>query len=214
MNFLRHSRALFLFLSAFVLLFSFSNSVNAGDLFISEKGELLYSTDFSSLKDWRVSAGRWERSGDSLLATQGAGETHAAHMVMKRNDFTDIIIEFEAQLGEASTVQMTIDDRPKKLGRITLDLKKFTGIQTHRLQKTQPIEKTFNAVEGPFVQDQWYTIQIEMVNNQIVALIGDEFSSSIDNVWSGKPKRLGLYAKKGPGKFRNLKIWNALPKQQ
>lgn len=180
---------------------------------VSTKGKLLYETDFNDTKRWRVSSGDWVPGNHEISATQTKGEKHSAHMVTNQGKAINVIYQFEVYIGESSTIEITIDDKPKKLGRIALNSKAFRGLPTHRTQKTHPIEKVFNVVEGPFAKDQWHQVCVEVIDNRIVAQLGESTSSSIDDAWAGKPKRLGLLVKKGPGKFRNLKIWEALPKE-
>ena len=185
-------------------------SSSAG-LEISKKGKLLYKTSFKNTEGWRVSSGDWKCENNTISGTQKVGKGHKAHIVIKRPKPVNTIITCEVYLGDSSSLEFTIDDAPRKLGRIGLTPKSFKGIQTHRMKKS-PIKKKFNVIKDNFETDQWHEIKIEMMGNQIVAQLGKHSTRSIDNVWDKKTKRLGLLVSNGPAKFRNLKIWEALPK--
>lgn len=187
------------------------NQNTTPELEISKKGALLYEVSFKNTQGWRISSGNWKCENNTISGTQEAGKGHKAHIVIKKPKPVNTIITCEVYLGDSSSLEFTIDDAPRKLGRIGLTPKSFKGIQTHRIKKP-PIKKNFNVIKDTFETDKWHKIQIEMMGNQIVAQLGKHSTRSIDNVWDKKKKRLGLLVTKGPAKFRNLKIWEALPK--
>ena len=74
------------------------------------------------------------------------------------------------------------------------------------------LQKKFQGIKEAIEKDKWHHITIEMIGNQISASFKNHEVSSIDDMWKGKPKRLGLHVAGGPSKYRNLKMWEALPK--
>lgn len=179
---------------------------------VSTKGKLLYETNFENHDGWRVSSGEWVCKDNSISATQDPGKKHKAHMVIKNPKPVNVIIECEIYLGDGNSLEFTIDDAPRKLGRIGLTPSTFKGIQTHR-SKDHVIKKKFTNVPTTIEKDKWHLVTIEMIDNQIVGSFKDHTVKSIDDIWAGKPKRLGLLVNAGPAKFRNLKMWQALPKE-
>ncbi len=179
---------------------------------VSKKGKLLYETNFENNDGWRISSGEWVCRDNAVSATQDPEKKHQAHMVIKKPKPVDVIIECEVYLGEGNSVEFTIDDAPRKLGRIGLTPTTFKGIQTHR-SKDHVIRKKFTNVSTMIEKEMWHHVTIEMIGNQIVGSYKNHTVSSIDDIWAGKHKRLGLLVNGGPAKFRNLKMWEALPKE-
>ncbi len=187
-------------------------NVSEQKLKVSKKGKLLYETNFENTDVWRVSSGEWVCKDNAISATQDPKKRHQAHMVIKQPKPVNVIIECEVYLGEGNSVEFTIDDAPRKLGRIGLTPTTFKGIQTHR-SKDHVIKKKFTKVATKIEKNKWHHVTIEMIGNQIVGSFKNHTVSSIDDIWAGKPKRLGLLVNGGPAKFRNLKMWAALPKE-
>lgn len=183
---------------------------DAKALKISKKGKLLYETNFKNTNGWRVSSGNWKCVDNAVVASQ-TGKGHKGHMVISNPKPVDVIIECEIQLLEAKVVGFTIDDKPKKLGLINFSAGGFGGQALHRV-KSPSIKKRFNSVKTPLKRDEWQRVTIEMLGNQISVSSNGGHASSIDNIWKGKPKRLGLRVDGGPAKYRNIKMWQALPK--
>lgn len=187
------------------------SSSDSGELEVSKKGKLLYETDFTSNDGWRVSSGSWVCKDNVVTATQEVGAAHKAHMVIQDSNPIDVIIECEIYIGEGDFIAFTIDDKPKKLGRIAFSSKGIGGSATHRVNNPK-IKEKFNSVKKSLTKNEWHAVSIEMLGNQIVATLGEHQISSVDDMWEGKPKRLGLHVTGGPSKYRNLKMWEALPK--
>lgn len=185
---------------------------DGGVLKISKKGKLLYETDFKNFDGWRVSSGQWACKDNVATATQDPSKGHKGHVVIRRPKPVDVIIECEILLLEGDTVGFTIDDAPKKLGVISFHSKGFGAQATHRVKKPA-IKKRFNRVETPLAKDEWHHVTIEMIGNEISINCNGHQSSSTDDIWAGKPKRLGFRVAGGPSKYRNLKMWEALPKE-
>ena len=191
---------------------SLEKPLNEQELQVSKKGKLLYETDFQNNDGWRVSSGEWVWQDNVISGTQDPEKRHQAHMVIKNPKPVNVIIECEIYIGDGNSVEFTIDDAPRKLGRIAINPNTFKGMQTHRT-KDHVIEKVFTNVATAIETDKWHQVTIEMIGNQIVGSFKNHTVTSIDDIWDGKPKRLGLLVNAGPAKFRNFKMWEALAKE-
>ncbi len=189
-----------------------ADTPNEEGLKISKKGKLLYETNFKNYDGWRVSSGQWTCEDSTVIATQTTSKGHKGHMVIKRPKPVNVIIECEILLLEGGSIGFTIDDAPNKLGVISFHAGGFGAQATHRVKKPA-IKKRFNGVKTPLPKDEWHHVTIEMIGNKISINCEGHQSSSTDDIWAGKPKRLGLRVAGGPSKYRNLKMWEALPKE-
>ena len=186
-----------------------SSAPNGTALKISKRGRLLYKTDFKNNDGWRVSSGQWQCKDNEVTASQ-TGKGHKGHMVIKKPKPVNVIIECEILLLEGGSVGFTIDDAPNKLGLVNFSTKGFGAQALHRVKKP-PIKKRFNGIKIPLKKDEWHHVTIEMIGNEVSISSNGHESACIDDIWAGKPKRLGFRVAGGPSKYRNLKMWEALP---
>ncbi len=191
---------------------STTTATEGEELNISKRGKLLYETNFKNNDGWRVSSGSWVCKDNEVTASQ-TGKGHKGHIVIRNPQPVNVIIECEILLLEARAVGFTIDDKPDKLGMANFSANGFGGKALHRV-KNPPIKKSFKGIKIPLKRDEWHHVTIEMIGNKISISSNGHESESVDNMWAGKPKRLGLRVDGGPSKYRNLKMWEALPKDE
>ena len=220
-------------LSILILLF-FSFHIVAQDLVISKKGKLLYEDNFETLtKRLKVGVGDWQIvDGKHLKGKQLEKDKHTAFRKMFL-DHQDVIYQFDVKFEGKAFGKLLINYdlvhvancliKPNELVITKLnEYKKRMMMAAKAKKQGKPVEKGEWQKKNVILDkktlstkiNQWYTVTIELVNDELVATIAGVTVRGKHPGLKERKTNFGLQAA-GLGEyvhFDNLKIWEALAK--
>lgn len=173
-------------------------------------GKLLFETDFKEMpKGWSSNVGEWAASESGLAGTERAADDHAA--VMKTAmPLKDVIIEYDVLLGSTKSAMFGIDNNDH-MCRVTLTSTSFQARKDDNDHEGPDESKPFNSVSEEFAQDEWHTIRIELLGEEMLAQTGDHISLGSDPLLAQEKTKWGFIVSGETVGIRNLAIWEALP---
>lgn len=176
-------------------------------------GKVLYQSGLREKgSDWSTPHGDWSASENGLTGIERAADDHAA--VMKRAQaLKDVIIEFDVLLGETDRAMFGIDDSKDHVCRVTLTPTSFQAQKDDNDHEGPDVGKPFNRVEEEFEGDEWHTVRIELLGEEMVAQTGDHISLGSDPLLATEKAKWGFIVSGDTVGFRDLTIWEALPKE-
>ncbi|MDF2376275.1 MAG: hypothetical protein P1U81_08530 [Verrucomicrobiales bacterium] len=175
-------------------------------------GKVLYQSDLTSIDgEWKQSHGKWEGTPEGLTGLELAENDHAA--VMKRaSTLKDAIIEFDVMLGDTTSAMFGIDNNDH-ICRVSLSKNSFQARKDDNDHEGPDVAKPFNAVETNFDPEEWHTVRIELLGEEMLAQTGDLISLGSDPLLAVDKTKWGFVVSGGTVTFRNLTIWEALPNE-
>ncbi len=177
-------------------------------------GQLLFSTNFSEIgSDWRQAHGDWAGGEEGLSGAERAADDHAAVM-KKAMPLKDVIIQYDVMLGETSSAMFGIDDSKDHVCRVTLTANSFQARKDDNDHEGPDVAKPFNTVNNDFATDEWHTITIELLGDEMVAHTDDSVSLGTDPLLATEKAKWGFVVSGPTAKFRELRIWEALPNEE
>lgn len=177
-------------------------------------GKVLYEASFEEMPDgWRMSHGAWEAGENGLTGVELEADDHAA-VFKKALTVKDVIIEYDVMLGETKSAMFGIDDDKDHVCRVTLTNSSFQARKDDNDHEGPDVSKLFNRVEEEFETDEWHTIRIELLGEEMLAQTGDHISLGTDPLLATDKAKWGFVVSGDTVGFRDLKIWEALPNEE
>lgn len=177
-------------------------------------GKLLFSTNFSEIgSDWRQAHGDWTGGEEGLSGAERAADEHAAVMKMAM-PLKDVIIQYDVMLGETKSAMFGIDDSKDHMCRVTFTKNSFQARKDDNDHEGPDAAKPFNTVNEDFAADEWHTVTIELLGEEMVAHTDDIVSLGSDPLLATEKAKWGFVVSGPTAKFRDLKIWEALPNEE
>ncbi|MDF1825563.1 MAG: hypothetical protein P1U68_13030 [Verrucomicrobiales bacterium] len=175
---------------------------------MSVPGKLLYHSDLKTIaSDWSIPCGKWEATSTGLTGAEVEADNHAA--VFKRSQpLKDVIIEFDIKIGESKSAMFGIDGNGH-LCRLTMSQQLFQAKKDDSDKAGPDTARMFNAVEADFETDEWQTVRIELLGEEMLAQAGDYISMGSDPALAGEKAKWGFVVSGESVGFRNLSIWEA-----
>lgn len=175
-------------------------------------GKLLYETDFKEMPEgWSGNVGDWSASESGLTGTERAADDHAAVM-KKAMSLKDVIIEYDILLGTTKSAMFGIDNNDH-MCRVTLTRNSFQARKDDNDHEGPDMSKLFNSVSEEFKGDEWHTVRIELLGEEMLAQTGDHISLGSDPLLAQEKTKWGFVVSGDTVGFRNLAIWEALPNE-
>lgn len=171
-------------------------------------GKLLYHDPLTNVaSDWSIPCGTWEATSNGLTGSELEADNHAA--VFKRSmDLKDVIIEFDIKIGESKSAMFGIDGKGH-LCRVSISRRLFQAKKDDSDKEGPDTAKMFNAVEADFEPDEWQTVRIELLGEEMLAQTGEHISMGSDPALTGEKSKWGFVVSGESVGFRNLSIWEA-----
>lgn len=181
---------------------------------MAKPGKLLYHSSLNDLDEgWRAAHGDWNAGEEGLSGIERAADDHAA--VFKRAlNFTTAIIEFDFMLGETKGASFGIDDSSDHVCRVSLSASGFQARKDDHDHEGPDMAKPFNRIETELETDEWHTVRIEILGEEMLAQIGRDISLGNDPLLAGEKTKCGFVVSGDTVRFRNLTIWEALPNEE
>lgn len=183
---------------------------------MTNPGKLLYSTNFSEIgSDWRQAFGEWSGGEEGLSGAELAADDHGAVM-KKAMPLKDVVIEYDVMLGETTSAMFGIDDSKDHVCRVTLTANSFQARKDDNDHEGPDVAKPFNTVNEEFATDEWHTVTIELLGEEMVAHTGEGEVVSLgsDPLLATEKAKWGFVVSGPTAKFRDLNIWEALPNEE
>jgi len=176
-------------------------------------GKLIYGAKFDTIDgDWSMAKGDWKSSGEYLTGIELAADDHGA--VMKRSlTLKDAIIEFDVMLGETKGTSFSIDNNDH-MCRVSISTAGFQAKKDDNDHEGPDVAKPFNSVSEELEADEWYTVRIELLGEEMLAQIGDDVSLGSDPLIAQDKTKWGFTVAGDTVKFRDLYVWEALPNEE
>ncbi|MCM8538498.1 MAG: hypothetical protein NE334_21315 [Lentisphaeraceae bacterium] len=219
---------------AILICLLFSINLTAQDLVISKKGKLLYEENFEALtKRLKVGMGQWQIvDGKHIKGKQLKKDKHTAFRKMFL-DHQDVIYQFDVKFEGKAYAKLLINYDLVHIANCLIktdqlvitklnEYKKRMMMATKAKKQGKPIEegqwqkKNILLDQKPLSteKNKWYTVTIELVNDELVATIGDV---TVRGKHPGLKERKTNFGIQAAGldeyvHFDNLKIWEALVK--
>lgn len=170
-------------------------------------------TDTAAPPGWEVSKkGKIEFGGGEIKGTEIPANHHPA-LVRHPITGSDFIFSFAFRFGEASTINLSIDDTVHNC-RLLLTPEGFTLQKDDRDRAGPDKSEPLQHVALSFGTDEWHTALVEIRGAEIVAQIDDAPHVAIaSHPQIDQPKAyFGFTMLKGPGFVRDVKVWSARPR--
>lgn len=175
-------------------------------------GKLLFSDSFASIGEgWQANVGDWKAEEGVLIGTEREADDHAG--VMKRAmPLKDVVIEFGLKMGDATGMSFSID-ADGHLCRLTVSPTSFQA-KKDDMDKEGPNEgKAFNTVTTKLDTDEWQTVRMELLGQEMVTSIGDDVSMGTHEELAMEKAKWGFTVSGGPVYIKDLKVWEAVPNE-
>ncbi|MEC5127263.1 hypothetical protein VSU19_10920 [Verrucomicrobiales bacterium BCK34] len=176
-------------------------------------GKLIFQSDFKEMPPgWSSNVGDWSAGESGLTGTERAADDHAA--VMKTaTPLKDVIIEYDVLLGNGKSAMFGIDNNDH-MCRVTLTANSFQARKDDNDHEGPDENKPFNNISEEFDTEEWHTIRIELLGEEMLAQTGDHISLGSDPLLAKEKTKWGFIVAGETVGFRNLAIWEALPNEE
>lgn len=177
-------------------------------------GKVLYQASLKEMPEgWRNAHGNWSASENGLTGVEVAADDHAA-VFKNAMPLKDVIIEFDVLLGETRSAMFGIDDAKDHVCRVTLTPNSFQARKDDNDHEGPDLAKPFNSVSEDFETDEWHTVRIELLGEEMLAQTGDHISLGTDPLLATEKAKWGFIVSGDTVGFRDLTIWEALPNEE
>ena len=174
-------------------------------------GKVLYQASLREMPEgWRAAHGDWSASENGLTGIERAADDHSA-VFKTAMPLKDVIIEFDVLLGETRSAMFGIDDAKDHVCRVTLTPSTFQARKDDNDHEGPDVAKPFNSVSDDFDPEEWHTVRIELLGEEMVAQTGDHISLGTDPLLATEKAKWGFIVAGDTVGFRDLTIWEALP---
>ncbi|MDA1161634.1 MAG: DUF1080 domain-containing protein [Planctomycetota bacterium] len=202
-----------------ICLIAISSSVCLGDKntdispTLAKPGEVVLSDSFDGEtlgKEWAATKGEWKIKDGALVAKELKADEHAAVLTCKLKN-RDSIVRFSFKLnGSTKSFNLSLNHAQGHLFRVTIAPTGLT-IRTDKDKKDESIKSELIAeANAKFEQDTWYTLQVEMVGDQVVAMTDNGLKVSGQHPRLDTEKPNYRFVMRGETlSIDDLKIWAA-----
>ncbi len=173
-------------------------------------GKVIYQTDFTEIdSEWKANIGDWSASDDGLSGVEVADDDHGG--VMKRAlTLKNVIVEYQVMLGDTKGTAFGFDNNDH-IARVSLSPAGFSAQKDDNDHEGPDAAKPFNKIAEEMATDEWHTIRIELLGEEMLAQTGEHISMGADPLLAADKTKWGFVVSGGPVSIRNLTVWEALP---
>ncbi len=105
----------------------------------------------------------------------------------------------------------SMDDTKDHVCRVSISTAGFSAQKDDNDHEGPDVSKPFNRVSKELDADEWHTVRIEILGEEMLAEIDEEISLGSDPLIATEKAKWGFTVAGAEVKFRNLNIWEALP---
>lgn len=176
-------------------------------------GKLIYSDSFSEIGgEWRTSKGEWKAVEGALSGMELEADDHAAVM-KKAMPVKDVVVEFSVKLGDTKNMSFSMDDAKDHVCRVSVTPAGFQARKDDNDHEGPDVAKPFNNVASKLDPEEWHTVRVEILGDQMVAQVGEDVSMGSDPLLATEKAKWGFTVAGGPVMIKDLKVWEARPNE-
>ncbi len=176
-------------------------------------GKVIYQTSFTEIdSEWKANVGDWSANEYGLSGVEVAADDHGG--VMKRaSTLKNVIVEYQVKLGETKGTAFGFDNNDH-IARVSLSPAGFSAQKDDNDHEGPDTAKPFNKIAEEMATDEWHTIRIELLGEEMLAQTGEHISMGSDPLLAADKTKWGFVVSGGPVSIRNLTVWEALPNEE
>jgi hypothetical protein len=210
---------------ALALLAGLSSAFSAGSLraddasepktFMAERGKLLLSDDLDKplAKPWTVAKGKWENDGGAVRVSELAADKHGAvarHPLATRN----FVAQYSIKLDGAKATSFSVNDAKGHCCRVSISPTSLAVQKDSHDHNKEDKQLRLDVRTAPIALGEWHTVVIEVLGPEIVAsLDGDRVALGSHESLDVDKTNFGLTVAGETVSYKNLRVWEATPKQ-
>lgn len=178
---------------------------------MAKPGKVLLSDDFSGAelgKLWAAAKGEWKINDGAIVAKELKADKHAAVLTCKLKN-RDSVVRFSFKLdGSTKGFHFSLNHAKGHLFRVIVTPTGLT-VRTDKDKKDATIKSELvGQAKGKFEQGKWYTLQIEMVGDRVVAMTDNGLKVTGQNPRLDTEKPNYRFVMRGETlSIDDLKIW-------
>ncbi len=193
-----------------------SFAADAPKTLLAEPGKQLLSDDLKTApdgKEWKAAKGKWEVMDGILSGAEKPEDKHGA--VMRHAlAFENAVIQYEVKLDGAKMTTLSISDAKEHVCRVLLNPTGFTVQKDDHDHDGPDKAVIFGRQNIPLKTGEWHTVVLEIVGDTMLATVdGAHATFGSDPLLATKKANLGFTVAGQSTSFRNLRVWDAVPKQ-
>jgi hypothetical protein len=140
---------------------------------MAKPGKVIFSDAFDGAelgKEWAAAKGEWKIKDGAIVARELKADKHAAVLTCKLKN-RDSIVRFSFKLdGSTKGFHFSLNHAKGHLFRVIVTPTGLT-VRTDKDKKDESIKSELIAeAKAKFEQGKWYTLQVEMVGDKVVAI--------------------------------------------
>ena len=180
---------------------------------LAKPGKVMLSDRFDGEtlgKEWAAAKGEWKIKDGAILAKELKADEHAAVLTCKLKN-RDSIVRFSFKLdGSTKSFNLSLNHAKGHLFRVTIAPTGLT-VRTDKDKKDESIKSELIAqAKAKFEQGKWYTLQVEMVGDRVVAMTDNGLKVSGQHPRLDTEKPNYRFVMRGETlSIDDLKIWAA-----
>lgn len=187
---------------------------------LCERGKLLFSDDFTDKdmsKNWKIACGHWVIVDGTLNGTELEQDNHAA-VIRCPLEFRNIVAQFCIKFDGGNSANFTCNK--SGLGHVCRMSLTPTGFSVNKVKpnkESTEVGRVLDTVKFEFKKGQWYTVLVEIFEEEIVA------SVDVKNVRPAFGEHPGVAMEKseftlsvsgGTVLFDEVRVWEAQPSKR
>ncbi len=180
---------------------------------LAKPGTVMLNDDFDGEtlgKEWAAAKGEWKIKDGAIAAKELKADEHAAVLTCKLKN-RDSIVRFSFKLdGSANGLHFSLNHAKGHLFRVIVAPTGLT-VRTDADKKDKTIKSELIAeAKAKFEQGKWYTLQVEMVGDRVVAMTDNGLKVSGQHPRLDTEKPNYRFVMRGETlSIDDLKIWAA-----
>jgi hypothetical protein len=178
---------------------------------MAKPGKVLLSDDFGGAelgKLWVAAKGEWKIKDGAIVAKELKSDEHAAVLTCRQKN-RDSVVRFSFRLdGSTKGFNFSLNHAKGHLFRVVVAPTGLT-VRTDKDKKDASIKSEFvGRAKGKFEQGKWYTLQVEMVGDKVVAMTDNGLKVTGQNARLDTEKPNYRFVMRGESlSIDDLKIW-------
>ncbi len=183
--------------------------------FMAERGKLLLSEDLDKplAKPWTVAKGKWENDGGAVRVSELAEDKHgaAARVPLATRNF---VVQYSIKLDGAKATSFSINDAKGHCCRVSISPTSLVVQKDSHDHNKEDKQVKLDTRTAPITLGEWHTVVIEVLGPEIVAsLDGDRVALGSHESIDVDKTNFGLTVAGETASYKNLRVWEASPKQ-
>ena len=158
------------------VLFAAAPFLFAGDAKFSERGQVLFSDDFSGpamAKGWTGKPGTWEMADGAVKVSEVPEDKHAAVRRHALTLYHDAIFEFSFEFDGAKTIGLSLNNKGGHVCRVMITPKGMTMTADQPNPKSELKTVRMAASTAPVESGKWHKVVVEVHGPVMIAQLDD-----------------------------------------